>query len=511
MAQKTAAELVEKTNPSANALVVVSDGGVSYKVKKSNLAPSIPGPQGEPGEPGASAAVFVSVGPTGSGADYIVDGTDDNIQIQAALDSVPDGATVFLLPFLYDIDAPIIVDILKGLHFMGSGWGTILKAKNGLNDYVIKFDTTDAGIWAKFSNFKIEGNASNQTAGGGIYAEGSLECTFDNIWVHQAYNWGIFLYSISESPLNYGHNNRIINSVFDEGDDSPGIGGGVYMEHNDENHITNCDFQFMGGAGARADGLADGYAIFDKAGLNTITGNAIVNCYNGIMVRDAGNTVVANNVFDRMRYVSLMLRGRQNTVRDNIFYQMGANTGLTNEAIGIWIEYYNSQSIDGNWFISDGSAGVTRCFIRDHSDATGGGDSQFTNNYFFVDGSLGTGIFEITGASKRNYFANNHGNTIAGSGQLTKTTTYTVTPLDKIIGCNSTGGAFTITLPAAAYSYQKLTVVLDVDAGDITIARGSGDTIGGVAANKTLADAGDSITLESDGVTNWRVTSTVGL
>lgn len=434
-------------------------------------------------------------------ADYICDGTADDVQIQAALDSIPDGGHIKLSPGTFNIAAPIVIDILKGLHLEGSGYTSILKPVNSFNDNVIEFSPTSAGIWAKFSNFKIEGNCANQTSGIGIYAPGSLECIFDGLWFHQIYNWGLYLYRIS--PGDYGHNNKVINCVFDEGDDSNGIGGGIYIEENDENHISFNDFQFMGGAGARANSLADGYAIYDKAGLNTITNNAVVNSYNGIMVRDAGNTIIANNVLDRMRYASVMLRGRQNTVRDNVFYQMGANTGLTNEAVGLWLEYYNSQSVDGNWFISDGTNGVTRSFIKDNSDATGGGDSQFTNNYFFIDGTLGTGILEY-GSSKRNYFANNHGNTVAASGQLIKTSHYTVTPLDKIILVDASTGAVTISLPKAEYSYQTVQIKkVDSSGNAVTIDGDGSQTIDG-ATTQTLSSQYDSYTVASNDV-NWYI------
>lgn len=492
--------LPEITVPTLSALMHMKQAGVDSRIQLGTLKDFL-----------AESFTFkgsIVIGP--DKADFITNGVADDVQIQAALDSAPSGARFIVQPSIYDIQATIIIDIAKGLYFEGSGFSTIFKAKNGLNDFVFTFVNTSLGIWARLANFKIEGNASNQTAGGGIDAPGSLECIFDGIWFHQCYDWGLRLYSISESPLDYGHNNKVLSCVFDEGDDSPGIGGGIYMEHNDENHISFNDFQFMGGAAARANEYGDGYAIYDKAGLNTITNNAVVNSYNGIQIRDAGNTIVANNVFDRMRFASLMVRGRQNVVRDNVFYQMGANTGLTNQAIGLIIDYYNSISVDGNWFISDGTNGVTRSFIKDNSDATGGGDSQFTNNYFFIDGTLGTGILEY-GLSTKNLFRNNFGNTAAAKGRPVVTTTYTVSPLDNVVGCDSTSGAFTVTLPKASYSYQQVTIFLDIDAGDITIARGSGDKINQVAANQTLADAGDSITLESDCIDNWRIIHSRGI
>lgn len=524
---ETGADVTDSANVDAAGAVMASDtstSGIGFVIDEDSFASNsntkVPTQQSVKayvdaniGGGGGGGSVFISVGPTGSGATYETDGTADQVQWQAAHDFIEDegGGEIYGLEGTYNIAAPVVISIPKGLWIRGSGWGTIFKPVNGFNDNVFEFNTTDLAIWAKFSDFKFEGNASNQTAGYGIYAPGALECTFENLWFHEMYDWGIYLYSISESPLNYGHNNRIDKCLFDEGIASPGKGGGIYMEHNDENSIINCEFQFMGGAGARADALADGYCIFDKAGLNRITNNAFVNCYNGVMVRDSGNTVIADNVFDRMRYASCMLRGRQNTVRDNIFYQMGANTGLTNQAVGLYIEYYNSQSVVGNWFISDGTNGVTRSFIKDNSDVDGGGDSQYTDNYFFIDGTLGTGILETKATpSKRNLFRDNWGNTNAAKGYQSVSANYTVSPLDHMVKMDTTGGNRTITLFKASYSYQELIIKKMASANTLTIDADSSETIDG-ATTKTLSDQYDAMVIRSNMVDGWDIVGGFGL
>jgi len=60
--------------------------------------------------PSASGSVFkpwVTVGPTGSGADYECDGVADNVQIQAAIDAVPEGGTVLILDGNYSCSSKI--------------------------------------------------------------------------------------------------------------------------------------------------------------------------------------------------------------------------------------------------------------------------------------------------------------------------------------------------------------------------------------------------------------------
>lgn len=445
---------------------------------------------------GAQAKSFVTVGSTD--ADYITDGTADDVQIQAAIDALPNGGTVFLKQGTYNIAAPIVIATEKGLHLTGSGYGSILHAVNSLNDNIIEFNPSSAGVWAKFSHFKIEGNCANQTAGHGIYAAGALECIFESLWFHEVYDYGIYLYRIASG--NYGHNNKIYNCTFDEGDNSAGIGGGIYMEENDENVIYANSFQFMGGSGART-ALGQGYCIYDKGGLNKISKNDFVNSYLGVHIHDAGNSVIADNVFDRPSLIGLMLRGRHNTVKNNIFYQMGENSGTTNAAIGLQIEYYNSEQINNNWFMSAPTATATRSFIKDNSDATGGGDHQFNDNYFYVDGSLGTGILEITGTPKRNSYLGNRGNTLLPV--VAKTADYTASVLDKVIKVDASGGAVTITLPAAQTSYSEIVVIKTDSSGNaVTVSRAGSDTIDG-STTATLSNQYSLAVFRSDGNSAW--------
>jgi len=54
--------------------------------------------------PTASGSVFkpgIYIGRTGSGADYICDGVEDNVQIQAAIDAIPAGGVIYILPGTY--------------------------------------------------------------------------------------------------------------------------------------------------------------------------------------------------------------------------------------------------------------------------------------------------------------------------------------------------------------------------------------------------------------------------
>lgn len=97
-----------------------------------------------------------------------------------------------------------------------------------------------------------------------------------------------------------------------------------------------------------------------------------------------------------------------------------------------------------------------------------------------------------------------------GSGSyLTKTADYTAAAFDSII-TNSSGGSFTITLPATPSSGDSITIA---DAGywgdyPITVAR-NGNTIEGQSDNLLLDFSGVSVTLIYSGST-WQVITSLG-
>lgn len=83
---------------------------------------------------------------------------------------------------------------------------------------------------------------------------------------------------------------------------------------------------------------------------------------------------------------------------------------------------------------------------------------------------------------------------------VTKTTTYTATLLDRTILCDATGGAFTVTLPAAAASKNlKLTIKkIDSSLNAITIDGNGSETIDGVTTQKLYSQY-DAITIHCNG------------
>lgn len=129
---------------------------------------------------------FVTVG--FSNADYICDGTADDVQIQAAIDSLSSGGVVFIKQGTYDISSTVTG--ASNLSICGEGNSTILTLSNNVNSNVIKFDTvTNAHI----SNLRIIGNSNNQSGGGvhGLLFDTCSDCSAKGLDISDVYQAAI--------------------------------------------------------------------------------------------------------------------------------------------------------------------------------------------------------------------------------------------------------------------------------------------------------------------------------
>lgn len=115
-------------------------------------------------------------------ADYICDGTNDNVEIQQAIDAVASkGGVVLLLEGTYDIGASIVIDSGdEDLILQGCGWGTILQAKLNLNDEVI--NCTADRVVVKDLKVDVTTNAQSSLAAAVLF-NGADECLLENTFV----------------------------------------------------------------------------------------------------------------------------------------------------------------------------------------------------------------------------------------------------------------------------------------------------------------------------------------
>jgi hypothetical protein len=123
-------------------------------------------------------------------------------------------------------------------------------------------------------------------------------------------------------------------------------------------------------------------------------------------------------------------------------------------------------------------------------------------NYTLSTLTAGTGI-SITNAAGSITITNN-----TASPFVTKTANYTILSTDGIIFCDTSGGAFTLTLPSPTSLGGHLYRIIDstgfFQSNNLTLTPHSTELIEGLAANKVLQTPWGGFTVTTDG-TNWFV------
>ncbi len=142
---------------------------------------------------GGTIVVAASDSYNKSGAAYICDGTDDDVEIQAAIDSLPvGGGKVVLLEGIYTISATVTVD--KPCNIKGAGLGiTIIYLDDTSNVDVFTIPTGQVDVTIR--DLTIDANhANNATDGNGIFCTNdNFNCVFENLEIQNCREHGIFV------------------------------------------------------------------------------------------------------------------------------------------------------------------------------------------------------------------------------------------------------------------------------------------------------------------------------
>jgi len=258
--------------------------------------------------PKASVATVI-VSTTGDG-DYNCDGTADEVEIQAAIDSLPaGGGVVSMREGTYNIDASIAIDD-DNVALIGTGFGTIIfLSANSDTDVIVIGDaigTPHEGIIIQ--NLQIDGNRANQTGGVNdalilVYLN-ATRIFIDHCYIHDGFEHGIYLLNAS--------NETIISNSFIISNGDSGIGTslcrGVIISNNyvSDNlgtgmFISDCRNILMEG-----NHVGNNNRGIDIAGIglprdNSVIGNTIINnTGDGVWVSAANNraSIVSNNIRD---------------------------------------------------------------------------------------------------------------------------------------------------------------------------------------------------------------------
>jgi parallel beta-helix repeat protein len=264
------------------------------------------------GPPRRSATIIVAANDSKdkTSADYVCDGVNDQVEINAAINDLPTfGGRVILLEGNYNISSSI--QILKNyVTLEGQGEGTILFLTNNANVRVIQVGngtTSFEGITIK--NLKINGNKANQTTSvDGIYFYGTLTYTIKkssviNCRIENCKRNGITFTSVEDSLVAY-------NQLNNNGVDGLEVGGGIrnrvignYISFNGTKGIDLGDFDDVISGNIIYNNGASGIYI-EGGDRNTIIGNILRNnTYDGIEIYDGSYCIIiGNRCFQNSRY-----------------------------------------------------------------------------------------------------------------------------------------------------------------------------------------------------------------
>jgi hypothetical protein len=407
--------------------------------------------------------------------------TDDASAMQSAITAaISSGRPLFLGPGTAIIGTAL--SISSTVTIIGSGRSTILKAKNALNDYVISFTGGAAGVGivgAHLTDFKIDGNSANQTAGGGIKADGAVQCSFERLHVTSVYDWGLKLGPITGGA--FGHHNRVNNCLFDNSGSSAGFGGGAWLTSSDENWFVETDFEFLGGTTAPVGSTP--IMLYDQAGLQHIIGCNFVsgsnNCI-GIRCQNVTDTKIISCMFDGLAGDGIFLVGNKCIIANNLI--TGPGDAGSAAASGIHLEFNTHYNVVTNNSLetSNTVSGRVRSLIRE--EGTGGsGDNIIEGNSLTV-GTFAATVALLESGGTNTILRNNIGWKTENSGTATVLNTTTsiavthgldITPSLGIISVTPTNNLGTATkfwISGATSTQFTINVDADPGAGTATFA-----------------------------------------
>lgn len=470
-------------------------------------------------------------------ADYVVDGTADQAEINSALTEATTftgnnhgSRKVYLFAGTYNTDDAI--SIPNDTTLSGSGSGSVIKFANiiGQSKNMIINSDTSTGTGVTIRDLKLDGNSGvNGTGvhrgiyftgmGGGSVRQGAL--VTDII---------VTKFRASNITLSGSSHNTISNIV----SDSSGNGTGLVLTSSSSNNmIIGNKFQENEFSGFEADSSSD---------HNTITGNTVLGNYGpGIKISSSNNTVSGNkassnatdgflieasatdnSVTGNAAYGNVSsgfrINGTNNTLTGDAadgglygFYvnadynTLTGNTANNNTSYGIWLSSANSNIISSNKINNPGGAtldngiflqtadnnSIIGNIVNDGSGTTNCSTSCYAINIsnsgsdatYLADNQLGNGTLNDIGT----------GTIYGGQGNGT---TYKIQPADD----------FTITGNAAS--------TISTTAGDLTVQGGSGTVTLGTSTNLTASGAltiasaaSTALTLTSNAAATWGTTS----
>ncbi|MDP3015141.1 MAG: right-handed parallel beta-helix repeat-containing protein [bacterium] len=343
-------------------------------------------------------------------ADYVCDGADDQVEIQAAIDALgANGGTVYLSEGTFNISTSINLDNVapddSGKAIIGAGAGTVLKITTGASNVnVINASGVNRIL---ISQLMIDGN--NKTGSGNSGIRVGIYSRIDKVWVE----------NMSYNGINCGSNNIITGNTVS----GNGING-IQAAGSNNNIIT----------GNTLSGNRQGIMVHAYSTNNTISDNIVMgNTHTGMVLYasptpNTRNNIVTGNIVSGNGWAGIEIRyASYNTITGNVvqgngmygirsdnyasYNTIAGNTVSGNGWDGIMLEGHSSNNtVTGNNIYDNGGTGNYNGIRMDSSNNS---NNLISSNRIFDSSGTGYGINISANTCDNNYIV---GNLIDGTG-----------------------------------------------------------------------------------------------
>jgi len=277
-------------------------------------------------------------------ADYVCDGTNDQVQVQAALDTGEVSISLTEGTFYISDD----IHMGTGDTLKGQGKCTILKVPDEHNADIHIIEVGNAS-YTTLSSFCIDGNRTNQSAGDqqGIYMLTGIQHKITDLWIVNIYGTegnGIFVEAYPTDILIQG---CTIDNIQDDGLDINAISKSQILG----NSIINCGDNGIDTEGSLhcvfsgniiVDCNGSGMELENEGGAsatayNTFEGNTVLNSgLDGVHIRNGSNNTVSGNTIKSSGRYGVFLgtidgNSNYNVIADNIIID-GTGIGICEDA-----------------------------------------------------------------------------------------------------------------------------------------------------------------------------------
>jgi parallel beta-helix repeat protein len=320
-------------------------------------------------------------------ANFTCDGTNDEVTIQQAIDSVGTtdgqaGGIVYLLEGTYNISASI--NLSAWYHsrkaIRGQGAATVLRATSAINVFIVGMSNIS------ISSLTIDGANS---ASNGIYFETCTYSNVENVWIKNIKSSGYAIYLYNVSTYNIIRHNY--------------LDGGIYLKTGSNNNLISTNI--IKGSGSNC-------VFLEGSNNNTIMGNNVLgsgSTNKGINLYTSNtNLISANNIRNYSDYgITLHTSSQCNNVKSNVitpdnsstntvglralsstFNTISGNIVMKNAREGIVIDTASSNLISSNLVYENGGSSYDGIKLMNDSD-----NNLISSNLIYDSQGSGNGIY----------------------------------------------------------------------------------------------------------------------